>query len=163
VGRRDSRILSGVADWRDYLIDDDEGLRRIFAEARTVAVLGAKANPSEPAFFVPAYLVAQGYRVLPVNPELRGEPVHGVPAADTLAELAEPVDVVDVFRAPRNLPPHAEEILRMKPLPRVVWLQLGIRHAAVAERLARAGIRVVQSRCMMPEHRRLLASATSNR
>jgi hypothetical protein len=147
-----------VAAWRDNLIDDDDGLRRILAKPGTVAVLGAKADPSEPAFFVPAYLVAQGYRVLPVNPELRGRTVHGIRAVDALGQLEEPVDLVEVFRAARNLPPHAREILRMEPLPRVVWFQLGIRHPDVAERLARARILVVQDRCMMPEHRRLVAS-----
>jgi predicted CoA-binding protein len=148
-----------VHDWRDRLIDDDEGLRRVLAEARTVAVLGAKDRPGEPAFYVPAYLAAQGYRIRAVNPELHGRSVHGTPAVDRLGALEERVDVVEVFRAPGNLPGHAEEILAMEPRPAAVWLQLGIRHSAVAERLARAGIRVVQDRCMMPEHRRLLAAA----
>jgi hypothetical protein len=145
-----------VADWRGHLVDDDAGLRRILAEARTIAVLGAKDGPGEPAYFVPAYLAARGYRVLPVNPELGQRAVHGVPAVDHLRRLEEPVDVVEVFRAPAHLPAHAEEILAMRPRPPVVWFQLGIRNAAAAERLARAGIRVVQDRCMMPEHRRLL-------
>ncbi len=150
------RILSVVGDWRENLIEDDDGLRRILIEARTVAVLGAKADEGEPACYVPAYLAAQGYRVLPVNPRLDGRIVHGVRAVNHLGLLDEPVDVLEVFRAPRHLPGHAEEILAMRIPPPVVWLQLGIRNAAVAERLARAGMRVVQDRCMMPDHRRLI-------
>ena len=147
-----------MGDWRDNLVDDDTGLRRILTEARTVAVLGAKADPAEPAYYVPAYLAARGYRILPVNPFLGGRAVHGAAAVGRVADLAGPVDVLEVFRAPRHLSAHAGEILAMRPSPPVVWFQLGIRHAAAAERLARAGIRVVQDRCMMPEHRRLMAA-----
>lgn len=140
-----------MGDWRDDLVDDDAGLRRILAEARTIAVLGAKAGPDEAASYVPAYLAARGYRILPVNPRLVGAVVHGAAAVDRLDCLREPVDVVEVFRAPRHLPAHAEEILAMRPPPAVVWLQLGIRHAGAAERLARAGIRVVQDRSFEKE------------
>ena len=146
-------------DWRLNLVDDDDGLRRILRAARTIAVLGAKAEPSAPAHFVPTYLLERGYRILPVNPRLAGRSLFGVPVVDRLAELREPVDVVEVFRRPEYLPGHAEEILAMSSRPAVVWFQLGIRHDGAAERLARAGLRVVQDRCMMPEHRRLLGTA----
>src|SRR5436190_8142621 len=89
--------------WRDNLVDDDDGLRRIFEEARTIAVLGAKADPGAPAHYVPAYLAEHGYRILPVNPMLGGLSVHGEPSVDGLAALSEPVDVVDVFRRPQYL------------------------------------------------------------
>ena len=144
--------------WRDHLVDDDAGLTRILREARTVAVLGAKAQPSAPAYYVPAYLARQGYRILPVNPKLAGMTVLDAPTVATLAEVAGPVDVIDVFRRPAYLPGHAAEILVLPWKPVVVWFQLGIRNDAAAEQLARAGIRVVQDRCMMPEHRRLIAS-----
>jgi uncharacterized protein len=91
-----------------------------------------------------------------VNPTLVGTRIHGEPVVPTLADLPEPVDVVDVFRRPEFLPGHAAEILALPWRPSVVWFQLGIRHDGAAQRLARAGIRVVQDRCMMPEHRRLL-------
>jgi predicted CoA-binding protein len=142
--------------WSANLVDDDAGLTRILREARTIAVLGAKAQPSEPAHYVPAYLAREGYRVLPVNPTLAGRTILDVAVVPTLADLAEPVDVIDVFRRPEYLPGHAGEILRLPWRPAVVWFQLGIRNDAAAERLARAGIRVVQDRCMMPEHRRLI-------
>jgi uncharacterized protein len=142
--------------WSANLVDDDAGLTRILRESRTVAVLGAKAGPAEPAHYVPAYLARVGYRVLPVNPTLTGTTILGAPVLPTLADLPEPVEVIDVFRRPEYLPGHANEILALPWRPAVVWFQLGIRNDVAAERLARAGIRVVQNRCMMPEHRRLL-------
>ena len=139
-----------------HLVDDDAGLTRILREARTVAVLGAKAAPREPAYYVPAYLQERGYRIIPVNPTLAGEKILGETTLAMLADLPEPVDVIDVFRRPEFLPGHAREILALPWRPRAVWFQLGIRHDGAAAELARAGIDVVQDRCMMPEHRRLL-------
>jgi hypothetical protein len=147
-----------MTDWRTNLVDDDAGLGAILRDARTIAVLGAKAEPSEPAYYVPEYLKARGYRVLPVNPTIAGRTVLGAVIVATLAALGEPADVIEIFRRPEYLPGHADEILALPWRPRVVWFQLGIRNAAAAEKLARAGIRVVQDRCMMPEHRRLLGA-----
>ena len=146
-------------DYRSLLVQDDAGLTRIFREARTVAVLGAKGEPGEPAFYVPSYLKTRGYRISPVNPTRAGERILDETVVATLADLTERVDVIEVFRRPEFLPGHATEILRLPWKPAVVWFQLGIRHDAAAAELARAGIRVVQDRCMMPEHRRLLGAA----
>jgi predicted CoA-binding protein len=146
-------------DWRANLVTDDAGLARILREARTIAVLGAKSGAGEPAYYVPAYLKARGYRVRPVNPTRIGERILGEPVVATLADLDGPVDVVDVFRRPEYLAGHAAEILTLPWRPAVVWFQLGIRDDGAAETLAREGIRVVQDRCMMPEHRRLLGAA----
>ena len=146
-------------DWMTNLIDDDAGLARILRDAHTIAVLGAKREPAQPAFYVPAYLRARGYRVLPVNPTHIGERVFGEPVVATLADLREVPDVIEVFRRPEYLQAHAAEIIRLPWKPPVVWFQLGIRDDVAAETLARAGIRVVQDRCMMPEHRRLLGAA----
>ena len=148
-------------DHRTLLVQDDAGLRRIFRETRTVAVLGAKGEPGEPAFYVPAYLKARGYRIVPVNPTRAGESIFGETVAATLGDLTGPVDLIEVFRRPEFLPGHASEILRLPWKPAVVWFQLGIRHDGAAEELARAGIRVVQDRCMMPEHRRLLGQGAA--
>ncbi|PYM94260.1 MAG: CoA-binding protein [Candidatus Rokuibacteriota bacterium] len=145
-----------MSDWRGYLVGDDAGLTAILREARTVAVVGAKDDPGEPAHYVPAYLHAHGYRILPVNPKLAGRRLHAAPTVARLADLPEPVDVIEVFRRPEFLPGHAAEILALPWRPRAVWFQLGIRNDSAAETLAREGIRVVQDRCMMPEHRRLL-------
>jgi len=143
-------------DWQTKLVDDDAGLTRILRDARTVAVLGAKADAGAPAYYVPAYLAARGYQVRPVNPTLAGRRVLGEAVVSTLADLPGPVDVIDVFRRPEFLPAHAAEIIRLPWKPAAVWFQLGIRNDAAAATLARAGIRVVQDRCMMPEHRRLI-------
>lgn len=143
-----------MSDWRANIVDDDEGLRRVFRETRRIAVLGASADPGRAGYYVPAYLKAQGYEILPVNPQLAGRALLGARTAAALADL-DGADVIDVFRRPEYLAGHAEEILALPWRPAVVWFQLGIRHDGAAERLARAGIRVVQDRCMMPDHRRL--------
>jgi predicted CoA-binding protein len=145
-----------MSEWKTRLVSDDAGLTRILRGARTVAVLGAKPGVDQPAFYVPAYLAARGYRVLPVNPTLSGRSLFGTPVVATLADLAAPVDVIEVFRRPEFLPGHAREILSLPWRPGAVWFQLGIRHDGAAEALARAGILVVQDRCMMPDHRRLI-------
>jgi predicted CoA-binding protein len=139
-------------------IASDAELRDLLAATKTVAVLGIKDAPAEDAYRVPAYLQARGYRILPVNPKLAGRPVLGVRAVSTLAELGETPDLVDVFRAPQYVAGHADEILALRPRPRAVWLQLGIRDDASARRLEAAGIAVVQDRCILVEHRRLLGA-----
>jgi len=148
-----------MSDWRTLLVDDDAGLTAILREAKTVVVLGAKADPSEAAHYVPAYLYARGYRIQPVNPKFAGRRLQDALTMARLADLHEPADVIEIFRRPEYLPGHAAEILALPWRPKVVWFQLGIRNDAAAETLARAGIRVVQDRCMMPEHRRLLSKS----
>ncbi len=145
-----------MSDWRDNLIDSDAELAAILADTKRIAVLGIKteAQAGQPAFYVPEYMVEAGYEVVPVPVyypdvyEILGEPVYR-----KLAEIPEPVDMVNVFRRPRDIPPHLSDLLAAQP--RVVWMQLGISHDEVAEALARAGIKVVQDRCIMVDHRRL--------
>lgn len=127
----------------------------VLREARVVAVLGAHRDPERPAFYVPDYLHRAGYTVLPVNVTLAGETLWGRAVAPTLDALTVGVDVVDVFRRAEALPAHVDEILAMTPRPKVVWLQSGIRHDEVARRLEAAGIRVIQDRCMLADHRTL--------
>ena len=138
-------------------LESQEGIRDLLASVRSIAVVGIKAGLDEDAHRVPAYLQAQGYRIVPVSPKL--ESVLGERAVPSLRELREPVDLVDLFRAPRHLPAHADEILALSPRPRAVWLQLGIRHDEVARRLEAEGIAVVQDRCIMVDHRRLLGGS----
>jgi predicted CoA-binding protein len=121
---------------------------------RTIAVVGIKAGDRDDAYRIPRYMQAHGYRIIPVNPKL--ERVLGQPALPSVAEIREPVDLVNLFRDSRHVPSHADEILTLSTLPRAVWMQLGIRHDAAARRLAEAGIAVVQDRCLMVEHERLL-------
>jgi predicted CoA-binding protein len=150
--------MDTMTDWRVNLIDDDDGLGRIFRESRSVAVLGAKIDRAAPAYYVPAYLSGRGYRIQAVNPVFAGQELFGATVRGALSDLPGPVDVIDVFRRPEYLPGHAREILALPWRPQVVWFQLGIRNDAAAEQLARAGIRVVQDRCMMPDHRRLIGA-----
>ena len=135
----------------EYSAADD--IRRILAEANTVAVLGAHPEASRAASYVPAYLYANGYRVLPVNPGRVGVSLWGEPVRASLTELREPVDIVDVFRRSDALMGHLSEILAMSPRPKLVWLQLGIRHDAFADALLAEGIDVVQDRCTLADHR----------
>ena len=123
--------------------------------ARTIAVLGAHADPSRPARYVPEYLHAQGYRIVPVNPALAGQALWGERVRASLAEIGERVDIVDVFRRPDLLPGHLDDILAMTPRPGLVWLQQGIRNDAFARRVEAAGIDVVQDHCTLADHRRL--------
>ena len=132
----------------------DEALHDALEAAHTIAVVGIKDDESEDAYRIPLYLQEHGYRILPVNPKLSR--VLGEPAVASLSEINEAVDLVDLFRASDHIPNHVDEILAMSPLPKTVWMQLGIVHGAAASRLRAAGIVVVQDRCIMVDHRRLL-------
>jgi predicted CoA-binding protein len=123
--------------------------------ARTIAVLGASDTPMKAGFYVPDYLYSQGYRIVPVNPVLAGSTMWGESVRATLAEIGEPVDIVDVFRRPDLLPGHTEDLRAMAPQPKLVWLQLGIRNDAFAAAVQQMGIDVVQDRCTLADHRRL--------
>lgn len=133
---------------------DLNAIRSLLESARVIAVLGAHSDASRPANYVPQYLSEQGYRVLPVNPQLAGRELFGAVVKSSLTELDEPVDIVDVFRRSEALPAHLDEILAMKPRPRAVWLQLGITNDVFAEQLVREGLDVVQNRCTLADHRR---------
>jgi hypothetical protein len=144
-------------DWHDYLVDSDEAIRHILKTSYTIAVVGIKdeGREHEAAHSVPAYLHDRGYRIIPVNPCYKS--VFGIPTIASLSEIDEPVDIVQVFRKPSNVMPHAEEALRLKP--KVFWMQTGIRNQEAACKLARAGIKVVQDHCMYMDHLRLIRVA----
>ena len=137
-------------------LEADDDLRALLQRTRSIAVLGAKSGREDDAFRVPLYMQRVGYTMRPVNPRI--DRVLDAPCVDRLAELDGPVDLVNVFRAPQHLPGHVDEILAMPERPRAVWLQLGIRDDASVARLQREGIDVVQDRCLMVEHRRLIAT-----
>lgn len=142
--------------WCGHLVSDRAGIARIVRECRRIAVLGIKteARPTEPAFYVPEYMAGAGYDIVPVpvyHPE--ATEILGRPVYRRLVDVPPPLDMVNVFRRPRDIPPHVPDILAARP--RAAWFQLGIRHDEAAEVLARAGILVVQDRCLLVEHRRL--------
>ncbi|MDB4957815.1 MAG: Succinyl-CoA synthetase, alpha subunit-related enzyme [Myxococcales bacterium] len=134
---------------------NDTRLREILTGSPTVAVLGIHREPEKAAFYVPEYLHDEGYRVIGVNPMFLDETLFGEPVRATLSEIAEPIDIVDVFRRAEQIPQHIEDILAMKPRPRVVWFQLGIKNDDAAKVLEDAGITVVQNRCTLADHQRL--------
>ena len=141
-------------------IESDAELAEVLTEARVVAVVGIKDLEDEDAHRIPKYMQEQGYTIVPVNPKL--ERTLGEPAHATLGEAARAgarIDLVNVFRASEHVSAHVDEILALSPAPRSVWLQLGIHHGPSADRLRRAGIKVVQDRCIMVDHRRLIAQA----
>ncbi|HSJ14123.1 MAG TPA: CoA-binding protein [Longimicrobiales bacterium] len=144
--------------WREKLVEDRAGAQRILRDASRIAVIGMKpeSRAEQPAHYVPAYLKEAGYEVVPVPcyyPEVRD--MLGIPVCRTLAQVDGPVDLVVVFRRPHDIPPHVDDIIGKRPA--AVWFQSGIRNEAAAERLARAGIEVVQDRCTMVEHRMMVA------
>ena len=141
--------------WRERLLDTPAQLRALLERTRRIAVLGVKARESgAPAYYVPDYAHRVGYEVIPVPvyyPEMRE--LFGSPVYRTLSAIPGDIDLVDVFRRPQDIPPHVVDMLAKRP--KAVWFQSGIRHDAVAERLARAGIEVVQDRCLLVELRRI--------
>ena len=145
----------GDADWRTHLIESSAGIERILEQTRRIAVLGIKTEETgAPAYYVPEYAQQAGYEVVPVPvyypevTEILGERVHR-----TVSGVPGDVDMVNVFRRPGDIPPHVDDIIAKRP--KSVWFQLGIRNDAAAERLARAGIDVVQDRCLLVELRRI--------
>jgi len=145
-----------MTDWKDNLITDSRGIVELLRQTKTIAVLGIKpeSHSSQAAYYVPAHMQHAGYDIIPVpvyypeTTEILGKPVFR-----TVASIGRPIDMVNVFRRPTDIPPHIDDILAAKP--KSVWFQLGIRNDEAAQRLAEAGIKVVQDRCLMVEQGRI--------
>lgn len=143
-------------DWRAKLITDEAGIEALLQRTHRIAVLGIKTADaaSRPAYYVPAYAKKAGYEVVPV-------PVYYPDVTEILdakvyraiSDIPGPVDMVNVFRRPADITAHLGDILSAQP--KAVWFQLGIRNDAAAEQLARAGIEVVQDRCLLVELRNI--------
>jgi uncharacterized protein len=132
-----------------------EGVKPVLEAAKTIAVLGVSANADKPAHYVPQYMFLHGYTVLPVNGSMVGQVMFDQPVTATLAELKQPIDIVNMFRRSEFLESHLEDILAMRPQPKLVWLQLGIRNDEFITTLINAGIEVVQDRCLLADHKNL--------
>jgi predicted CoA-binding protein len=130
-----------------------EYLRGILERTRTIAIVGASPEPWRASYGVSAYLKRVGYRIIPVNPTAAGERVHGEAVVAALADIREPIDLVNVFRRPHFLPGVAEEAVAAGAP--ALWMQLGIRHEGAKDRAEAAGLAVVMDRCISVEHRRL--------
>lgn len=133
----------------------DKYIRGILHNTRTIAIVGASANSVRPSYFVVKYLLAKGYTVYPVNPGHAGRLICGVETYAHLGEVPGPIDIVDIFRAVEAVPGIMADVLRLEPLPKTVWMQLGIRDDAVAELAEMAGMDVVMNRCPKIEYGRL--------
>jgi uncharacterized protein len=130
-------------------------IRSILEEARTVALVGASSNPARPSFFVLKYLIDKGYEAFPVNPGQAGKEILGRRVYASLKEIPEPLDMVDIFRGADAVPGIVEEALALDPRPKVVWMQLGVRHDEAAIALEEAGLKVVMNRCPKMEYGKL--------
>ena len=142
--------------WQENIVTSAADIRNLLNATRTIAVLGIKteAQAGQPAFYVPRYLQTAGFHVIPVPvyyPDAKR--ILGQEVFRRISDIPIDVDLVNVFRLSHDIPPHVEDILAKKP--KAVWLQSGIRNDAVAETLAQAGIKVVQDRCIMVDHRYL--------
>jgi predicted CoA-binding protein len=141
-------------NWKENLIQSPADIRQLILQSRRIAVLGIKteAQADQPAFYVPKYLAAAGFELIPVPvyyPQVRT--ILGQPIYRRLMEIPGDIDLVDVFRRSQDISGHLEDILAKRPT--AVWFQSGIRNDAAAETLAKAGIKVVQDRCLMVEHK----------
>lgn len=134
---------------------DDGTIRRILTEVKTIAMVGASAKTIRPSFFVLKYLLAKGFRVIPVNPGLAGQEILGQTVYADLASIPEPVDMVDIFRASDAVPGIVDEALALDPKPKVIWTQLGVRHDEAAAKAEAAGLIVIMDRCPKIEFARL--------
>jgi predicted CoA-binding protein len=142
------------ASWRDHLIESLAQIKDLLENTHRIAVLGIKPDRDQPAYYVPEHAERVGYEIVPVPvyykelTEIMGKKVYR-----KLADIPGKIDMVNVFRRPQDIPMHVDDIIAKKP--RSVWFQLGIRNDAAAEKLARAGIDVVQDYCLLVELRRI--------
>jgi predicted CoA-binding protein len=155
IQERSAATLKNMS-WQENLIERASDMHDLIRQTQRIAVLGIKteAQADQPAFYVPKYLATAGFEVIPV-PVYYPEVIEilGARVYRRLTDIPGNIDLVDVFRRPHDINGHVNDILAKKPT--AVWFQSGIRNDAVAEALANAGIKVVQDRCLMVEHRRV--------
>lgn len=145
-----------MGDWKKNVIEDTKSIQDVIRGTKVIAVLGIKpeSRADQPGHYVPAHMAAAGYDVIPVPvyypdvTEILGKKVYR-----KLTEIGRPIDMVNVFRRAKDIPPHVDDIIAVKP--KSVWFQLGIRNDDAAQRLAEAGIKVIQDRCLMVEEGRM--------
>lgn len=146
---------TGDSAWRSHLVQDNAGIDRVLGRTHRIAVLGIKtAESGQPAYYVPQYAQQVGFEIVPVPvyyPEVNE--ILGQRVYRTVSDVPDAVDMVNVFRRPKDIDQHVDDIIAKKP--NAVWFQLGIRNDAAAERLARAGIDVIQDRCLLVELQRM--------
>jgi predicted CoA-binding protein len=133
----------------------DATIRGILNTVKTIAMVGVSPKDNRPSYFAFKYLLERGYRMIPVNPGQAGKEILGQKVYARLADIPEPVDMVDVFRASQFAPGVVDEALALTPKPSVIWMQLGVRNDEAAAKAEAAGIKVVMNRCPKIEYGRL--------
>src|SRR5438309_61691 len=130
-------------------MNESEQITELLKRSKNIAVVGLSSSPMRPSYGVSAYLQSHGYKIIPVNPEIKG--ALGEKAYASLSEVQEKIDIVDIFRRSEFVPAVVDEAIRLKPA--AIWMQEGVMHDAAAEKARKAGIFVVQDRCILKEHR----------
>ncbi|NTJ42070.1 CoA-binding protein [Agrobacterium larrymoorei] len=134
---------------------EDDDIRRVLTDTKSIAMVGASPNLARPSFGVMKFLLSKGYRVIPVNPGQEGKEILGQKVYAKLADIPEPIDMVDVFRAPEYLSSVVDEVILMSPRPKVVWGQLAVRDDDAAAKAETYGVEVIMDRCPAIEYPRL--------
>ncbi len=133
----------------------DSYIRGILNTVKSIAMVGISPKDNRPSYFAFKYLLERGYRMIPVNPGQAGKEILGQKVYAKLADIPEPVDMVDIFRAPQYAVPIVAEALTLAPRPQVIWMQLGVRNDSAAATAEAAGLKVVMNRCPKIEYGRL--------
>ena len=126
-------------------------LKALFAETKTIAVVGMSSRPERPSHGVGSYMQRAGYHIIPVNPAYVGQEILGETCVATLADVTVPIDIVDCFRRSEDMVEVAKAAVAVHPLPKVLWMQLGVENAEAAKIARDAGVDVVQNRCIETE------------
>ncbi|WP_420964253.1 CoA-binding protein [Bradyrhizobium sp. B120] len=134
---------------------DDNYIRSILSNVKSIAMVGASPVNVRPSYFAFKYLAQRGYDMIPVNPGHVGKTLMDKPFVASLADIDRPIDMIDIFRNSSHIMPVVEEALKLSPLPKVIWMQLGARDDAAAEKAEAAGLKVVMNRCPKIEYGRL--------
>jgi len=133
----------------------DGHIRNVLDGVKTVAIVGASLKDVRPSYFVVRYLISKGYEVYPVNPGHAGREILGRPTFASLADIPVAIDMVDIFRSSEAAAGIVDEALALDPLPKVIWMQLGVRNDEAAAKAEAAGLTVVMDRCPKIEYGRL--------
>src|SRR6201991_3272564 len=133
----------------------DDYIREILNNVKTIAMVGASAMNTRPSYFAFKYMAERGYDMIPINPGQAGKSLLGKPFVASLADIGRPVDMIDIFRNSSQIMPVVEAALKLAPLPKAIWMQLGGRDDAAAEKAEAAGLKVVMNRCPKIEYARL--------
>ena len=140
----------------------DSVIEYVLKSVKTIALVGFSANESRPSFFVTKYLIERGYTLYPINPGLAGQEFFGARVYGSLAEVPAPIDMIDIFRNSDAVGPVTDEALQLVPLPKVIWMQLGVRNDEAAAKAEARGVKVIMNRCPKIEYGRLSGELSWN-